>query len=80
VAQGGLESLSAERRRRRDIANISAPILHFRNRIAHHEAIFSSDLKARHDQILKLAGSIDPEAEQYIATLSRVEKLLLEKP
>jgi hypothetical protein len=30
--------------KRRQIANLSGPILHFRNRIAHHEAIFSSDL------------------------------------
>lgn len=66
--------------RRRQIANLSGPILHFRNRIAHHEAIFSSDLDVRHDQILMLAGIIDTEAQSYIAALSRVKKLLLEMP
>jgi hypothetical protein len=66
--------------RRKQIANLSGPILHFRNRIAHHEAIFSSDLDARHDQILTLAGMIDTEAQSYIAALSRVQKLLLEMP
>jgi hypothetical protein len=66
--------------RRREIASLSGSILHFRNRIAHHEAIFSSDLQARHQQILRLAGSIDPEAELYIAALSRVDELLLEMP
>lgn len=66
--------------KRRQIANLSGPILHFRNRIAHHEAIFSSDLDARHDQILTLAGTIDTEAQGYIAALSRVKKLLLEMP
>lgn len=66
--------------RRRQIANLSGPILHFRNRIAHHEAIFSSDLDTRHDQILTLAGTIDTEAQGYIAALSRVKKLLLEMP
>lgn len=66
--------------KRREIANLTGPILHFRNRIAHHEAIFFSDLRARHRQILRLAGTIDPEAERYIAALSRVEPLLLEMP
>jgi hypothetical protein len=66
--------------KRRQVANLSGPILHFRNRIAHHEAIFSSDLDSRHDQILTLAGIIDTEAQAYIAALSRVKKLLLEMP
>jgi hypothetical protein len=67
-------------RRRREIAGLTGPILHFRNRIAHHEAIFSSDLWARHEQVLRLAGLIDLEAAQHIATISRVERLLLEMP
>lgn len=66
--------------KRREIAHLAGPILHFRNRIAHHEAIFSSNLKSRHDQILRLAGIIDLEAERHISALSRVEKLLLEMP
>lgn len=66
--------------KRREIANLAGPILHFRNRVAHHESIFSSDLEGHHARILKLAGLIDTEAEQYIASLSRVEKLLREQP
>ena len=66
--------------RRKEVAKLAAPMLHFRNRIAHHEAIFSSNLESRHAQILRLAGIIDAEAEHYIAALSRVEKLLLEMP
>jgi hypothetical protein len=65
---------------RREVANLIGPILHFRNRIAHHEAIFFSNLERQHARILRLAGLIDPEAERYIAAQSRVEKLLLEKP
>lgn len=66
--------------KRREIANLAGPILHFRNRIAHHESIFSSNLNEHHTRILKLAGIIDAEAEEYIASVSRVEKLLLEMP
>lgn len=66
--------------RRREIANLSGPILQFRNRIAHHEAIFSSDLDRQHKRILELAGLIDQEAESYIASLSRVNQLLEARP
>lgn len=66
--------------RRREVANLSGPVLQFRNRIAHHEAIFSSNLDRQHSRILRLAGLIDEEAEHFIASLSRVEKLLHEKP
>ncbi|HEX6457032.1 MAG TPA: hypothetical protein VF009_11005, partial [Solirubrobacterales bacterium] len=65
---------------RREIANLAGPLLHFRNRIAHHEAIFFSNLEGQHARILKLAGLIDPEAEQYIAAQSRVGELLLAMP
>lgn len=65
---------------RREVANLVAPIGHFRNRIAHHEAIFFSDLERQHARILRLAGLIDPEAERYIARQSRAEGLLTAKP
>lgn len=66
--------------KRRQIANLFTPILHFRNRIAHHEAIFFNDLRAKHARILQLADLVDPEAAHYIATVSRVEGHLLEMP
>jgi hypothetical protein len=52
----------------------------FRNRVAHHEAIFSLDLEKKHGEQLELARLIDGEAGLYIAALSRVNKLLLERP
>jgi hypothetical protein len=66
--------------RRRQIAGLSGHLLHFRNRIAHHEAIFSGSLGIRHDEILELAGLIDAEAGAYIGALSRVPPLLLQRP
>jgi hypothetical protein len=65
---------------RREIASLAVSILHFRNRIAHHEAIFFSDLSTRHDQILRLAGAIDAEAGRYIRGVSSVEALLRGRP
>jgi len=66
--------------RRRQINALATVIQRFRNRVAHHEAIFSLDLQKKLDQHLELVGIIDPEARTYIQSLSRVEKLLLEKP
>ncbi|HET7417085.1 MAG TPA: Abi family protein [Solirubrobacterales bacterium] len=66
--------------RRREIANLTGPILHFRNRVAHHEPIFFSNLERHHARVLELASLIDEEAALYIAALSRVEQLLREKP
>lgn len=66
--------------RRREVNDLVTAILRLRNRVAHHEAIFSLDLHKKHDQLLGLAALIDPEAGQYIASLSRVTKLLAQKP
>jgi hypothetical protein len=38
------------------------------------------DLEKKHREQLELAGLIDAEARHYIAALSRVNKLLLERP
>lgn len=66
--------------KRREVANLTGPILHFRNRVAHHEPIFFSNLERHHSRILELARLIDEEAKRYIASLSRVEQLLRERP
>lgn len=66
--------------RRRQVNELATVIQRFRNRVAHHEAIFSLDLSKKLEQHLQLAGIIDTEARTYIQGLSRVEKLLLEKP
>ncbi|HEY0280059.1 MAG TPA: hypothetical protein VGC32_17485 [Solirubrobacterales bacterium] len=66
--------------RRRQIAGLCGHLLLFRNRIAHHEAIFSGNLGDRHDEILELARLIDAEASAYIGALSRLPALLGQRP
>lgn len=66
--------------KRREVANLVGPILHFRNRVAHHEPIFFLDLARHHASVLDLADLIDEEAATYIAALSRVDQLLAERP
>lgn len=66
--------------RRRQVNKLANGVQRLRNRVAHHEAIFSLDLQRKLDQHLELAAIIDAEARNYIQRLSRVEKLILEKP
>jgi Abi-like protein len=66
--------------RRRQVAGLAGQLLHFRNRIAHHEAIFPANLGNRHDEVLELARLIDAEAGAYIGALSRVPVLLTRRP
>ena len=47
-----------------------------RNRIAHHEPIFTRNLEADHEEILKLVGWICPEMAELIKQHSRVLELL----
>jgi len=66
--------------RRSEVNRLITPIMHFRNRVAHHEAVFSVDLRAEHDRVLALAEIIDREAKSQIAELSRVNEVLDERP
>jgi hypothetical protein len=66
--------------RRRQVAGLAGQLLHFRNRIAHHEAIFPGSLGERHDEVLELASLMDVDAGTYISALSRVPTLLARKP
>lgn len=66
--------------RRSQVNNLVSSVGRFRNRVAHHEAIFSLDLEKKHREQLELAGLIDKDAQLYVSALSRVNKLLLERP
>lgn len=66
--------------RRAQVNRLATPILRFRNRIAHHEAIFSLDLDKQFGRQLELAQLIDEDARHYIQGLSRIDRLLQQKP
>jgi hypothetical protein len=52
----------------------------FRNRIAHHEPIFTRHLAADYQSILTVAGWICPHTRDWIAHHSRVTELLATSP
>ena len=66
--------------RRNQVRKALARTLQLRNQIAHHEAIFGRNLKKDHETLLQIAALIDVEARDYIASISRVDGLLLQKP
>lgn len=48
----------------------------FRNRIGHHHRVWSEDVEARYDDLLRVAGHIDPALAQFIDERSQVPGLL----
>lgn len=53
---------------------------HFRNRIAHHHRIWALDGPARHQDLVTVAGYIDPELATWIEAGSSVQQLLAQQP
>jgi len=65
---------------RGEIAGYVNRMVQLRNRVAHHEALIAQPVPDRHDDALALAGAIDPAAEAWIRTLSRVDDVLARRP
>ena len=66
--------------RRREVNDCLQSIRRFRNRVAHHEPIFSLRLERQQRRQLKLARLIDEDAADYVAGISRIDDLLKAKP
>jgi hypothetical protein len=52
----------------------------FRNRLAHHETIIRKPLAVHYDDMLALAGLIDPDAQAWINRVSRVRAIIDDGP
>jgi len=65
---------------RRAVRSELGSILPFRNRVAHHEAIFGWDLPKQEGRQLRVISFIDPEAGSYVASRSRVSGILESRP
>ena len=67
----------------RSRATIETPVreLHvFRNRLAHHQRIYSQPLTERRHDLQTLLGYIDPALAAWTATTSRVPAVLARRP
>lgn len=64
--------------RRNQVRKSLTRVLHLRNQVAHHEAIFGRNLTKDYRVMLEVAGMIDADARDYIESISRVDGLLSE--
>jgi abortive infection bacteriophage resistance protein len=66
--------------RRKDVVTLTERIRLFRNCVAHHERLYHQDVRTRHDDLLKLAMWIDPDARDWISSASRVNAVINARP
>ncbi|EFC81771.1 Abi family protein [Parafrankia sp. EUN1f] len=55
-------------------------LVRLRNRVAHHEPIHNRPLATLHHDLLRVAGHLDGDVEEWIRSRSRVPTLLLSRP
>lgn len=65
---------------RRDLTQRMRLLQRFRNRIAHHDCLLQQDIGGRADDMLLIAGWIDPAAAEWLRERSRVHSLLAAVP
>lgn len=65
---------------RAEVAMLMSSLVPFRHRLAHHETIMRRPILGHYEEMLTLAGLIDPAASAWIRRISRVEPLLAERP
>jgi hypothetical protein len=65
---------------RAEVAGLMSRLVPFRNRLAHHETIIRRPISSHYDEMLQLAGIIDPDARAWIESVTRVPETLNERP
>jgi hypothetical protein len=65
---------------RAEVARLMSKLVPFRNRLAHHETIIRRPVRNHYDEMLRLAGLIDPDARAWIESVTRVPETLKQRP
>ncbi len=65
---------------RTEVAGLMSKLVPFRNRLAHHETIIRRPISNHYEEMLRLAGLIDPGAQAWIEDVSRVSEGLSARP
>ena len=65
---------------RSEVAALMSKLVPFRNRLAHHETIVRRPIAEHYAEMLALAGLVDVDARGWINAVSRVERVLAERP
>lgn len=62
------------------VSDIVSSLREFRNRVGHHHRIWALDVSQKYDQIVSLAGYIDPALAAWIEQQSRVREVVARRP
>jgi hypothetical protein len=65
---------------RSEVARLMSNLVPFRNRLAHHETIIGRPIVRHYEEMLELAGLIDPAARDWIESISSVNAVLGNRP
>jgi hypothetical protein len=65
---------------RAEVAELMSKLVPFRNRLAHHETIIGRPIDTHCEEMLTLAGLIDPDARAWIEQVSQVNEALDMRP
>jgi hypothetical protein len=65
---------------RAEVAALMSKLVPFRNRLAHHETIMGRPIDTHYEEMLTLAGLIDPDARAWIEWASQVNEVLDARP
>lgn len=65
---------------RKDLTQRMRLLQRFRNRVAHHDCLLRQNVGERAEDMLLIAGWIDPDAAMWLRERSRVHSLLAAKP
>jgi hypothetical protein len=66
--------------RRGDVYPLVDRLHSMRNRVAHHEPVHSLNIAARHKELLRISGWVDPAAAAWIGQTSRISDVLAARP
>lgn len=66
--------------RRSDVERVASELHLLRNRIGHHEPLHNRDIPRRLRDALRLAGWINPDTREWIATADTTSQLLEKRP
>lgn len=65
---------------RNEVSGLLNRVVALRNRVAHHDPLIAQPISARYSDALALAGTVDPDAETWTRTVSRVPAVLAARP
>lgn len=66
--------------RRSDVSAVLAALNNFRNKLAHHDSLLSTDVPFRLVQSVQILGWIDPQAAAWLQRNERVTAVMAERP